>query len=286
MIHFAGGSLARGIRVFTKIQIILRDGIVRIDAQQLLIMRLRALRIPLHKARVCELVQYVFVIRHGVHHLHERLLRLRVLLQVKLQHRNTVQLLRFQRANLGHLIQPRDGKDTIALLDFGERERAVGQNVVCVLAEQLGCDLLGFLPAVCDEIGDRELFANLHRFRRLALAVLQFLNRVADLATCQKRARVVRHRVVFIIVVAAQPRGFKHRVVVVDEIQKIFRVGGKRPVRLQLQIVLQAVRRAVIVLQAEIVAGKSKVAFRRRVFLIRHQAKEYAVALLKSLHLA
>ena len=57
---FCGGSLARGIRVFTKIQIILRDGIVRIDAQQLLIMRLRALRIPLHKARVCELVQYVF----------------------------------------------------------------------------------------------------------------------------------------------------------------------------------------------------------------------------------
>ena len=116
--------------------------------------------------------------------------------------------------------------------------------------------------------------------------MLQLLHGVGRFPAGEQRAREVVHRVVLVVVVSAQSGRFKHRVVVVDEVEKIFRIGGKLAVRLQLQIILQTIRRAIIVLQTKIVASKAKVALRGRILLIRKQAEQDAVALFKALHLA
>ena len=116
--------------------------------------------------------------------------------------------------------------------------------------------------------------------------MLQLLHGVGRFPAGKQRARKVVHRVVLVVIVPAQAGCFKHRVVVVDEVEKIFRIGGKLAFRFQLQIVFQAVRRAVIVLQSKIVASKAKMALRGRILLIRKEAEQDAVALLKALHLA
>ena len=82
--HQEGPPLARGVRVLALREIVSRNRVMRIDSQELLIERLCALRIALHKLRISELVDHVFVVWHEVRHLRERLLRLFELLQIEL----------------------------------------------------------------------------------------------------------------------------------------------------------------------------------------------------------